>query len=114
MLEVRDLTKYYSSIPAVEGVSFVIKPYEVLGYLGPNGSGKTTTVNMLIGLLEPTRGHIFFDGHDIRKNLIEYKRAIGHGPEVPYIYPHLTGREYLHLIARLPSRRPRALHATVT
>ena len=114
MLEVRDLTKYYSSIPAVEGVTFVIKPYEVLGYLGPNGSGKTTTVNMLIGLLEPTRGHIFFDGHDIRKNLIEYKRAIGHVPEVPYIYPHLTGREYLQLIGRLRSLGMRAMDRKIT
>jgi ABC-2 type transport system ATP-binding protein len=103
MLEVKDLTKYYTSIPAVEGVSFMIKPFEVLGYLGPNGSGKTTTVNMLIGLLEPTRGHIYFQGQDIRDNLIDYKRSIGHVPEVPYIYPYLTGREYLQLIGRLRS-----------
>jgi ABC-2 type transport system ATP-binding protein len=103
MLEVRELTKYYTSIPAVEGVSFTIRPREVLGYLGPNGSGKTTTVNMLIGLLEPTRGHIYFNGRDIREDLIEYKRSIGHVPEVPYIYPYLTGREYLQLIGRLRS-----------
>jgi len=109
MLEVKDLTKYYTSVPAVEGVSFVIKPFEVLGYLGPNGSGKTTTVNMLIGLLEPTRGHIYFQGADIRDNLIEYKRSIGHVPEVPYIYPHLTGREYLQLIGRLRSLRPKLM-----
>src|SRR5882762_6680264 len=114
MLEVRDLTKYYTGIPAVEGVSFAIKPYEVLGYLGPNGSGKTTTVNMLIGLLEPTRGHIFFDGRDIRENLIEYKRSIGHVPEVPYIYPHLTGREYLQLIGRLRSLGPRVMDRKIT
>jgi len=114
MLEVRDLTKYYTGIPAVEGVSFAIKPYEVLGYLGPNGSGKTTTVNMLIGLLEPTRGHVFFDGRDIRENLIEYKRSIGHVPEVPYIYPHLTGREYLQLIGRLRSLGPRAMDRKIT
>jgi len=101
MLEARDLTKYYTNIPAVEGVSFVIRPYEILGYLGPNGSGKTTTVNMLTGLLQPTRGHIYFDGRDIRENLIEYKRCIGYVPEVPYMYPHLTGREYLQLIGRL-------------
>ena len=109
MLEVRDLTKYYTSIPAVEGVSFVIRPYEVLGYLGPNGSGKTTTVNMLIGLLEPTRGHIYFQGRDVREDLIAYKRSIGHVPEVPYIYPYLTGREYLQLIGRLRSLHPRVM-----
>src|SRR5450755_2714300 len=101
MLEVRDLTKYYTSIPAVEGVSFAIRPREVLGYLRPNGSGKTTTVNMLIGLLEPTRGHIYFNGCDIRDNLIEYKRAIGHVPEVPYIYPYVTARESLQFIGCL-------------
>ena len=114
MLAVKDLTKYYSSIPAVEGVSFEIRPHEVLGYLGPNGSGKTTTVNMLIGLLEPTRGHIYFDGRDVRENLIEYKRVIGHVPEVPYIYPHLTGREYLQLIGRLRSLGQRAMDRKIT
>src|ERR1700736_2965863 len=114
MLEVRDLTKYYTNIPAVEAVSFAIKPYEVLGYLGPNGSGKTTTVNMLTGLLEPTRGHIYFHGRDIRDNLIEYKRAIGYVPEVPYIYPHLSGREYLQLIGRLRSLPQRATEKKIT
>ena len=103
MLEVRNLTKYYTSIPAVDDVSFVIRPYEVLGYLGPNGSGKTTTVNMLTGLLQPTRGHIYFHGIDIRDDLICYKRRLGYVPEIPYLYPYLTGREYLELIGRLRS-----------
>jgi ABC-2 type transport system ATP-binding protein len=101
MLEVRDLTKFYSGTKAVDGVSFAIRPYEVLGYLGPNGSGKTTTVNMLTGLLQPTRGHIYFDGHDINDDPIGYKRRLGYVPEIPYLYPHLTGREYLELIGRL-------------
>ncbi|MBZ5610735.1 MAG: ABC transporter ATP-binding protein [Acidobacteriia bacterium] len=113
-LEVRDLTKYYTSIPAVESVSFAIRPHEVLGYLGPNGSGKTTTVNMLTGLLEPTRGHIYFDGRDVRANLMDYKRAIGYVPEVPYIYPYLTGREYLQLIGRLRSLNQRATEQKIT
>jgi len=60
MLEVKGLTKRYNSIAAVDDVSFRIDPGEVYGYLGPNGSGKTTTVKMLTGLLEPTRGHIFY------------------------------------------------------
>ena len=54
MLEVRGLTKRYSGIPAVQDVSFVIRPGHILGYLGPNGSGKSTTVKMLVGLVEPT------------------------------------------------------------
>ncbi|MBI3472697.1 MAG: ABC transporter ATP-binding protein [Candidatus Solibacter usitatus] len=101
MLEVRGLTKYYTRTPAVEDVSFQVRPYEVLGYLGPNGSGKSTTVNMLTGLLEPTRGHILHNGQDIRDHLIEYKRLLGYVPEEPHMYPYLTGLEYLELIGRL-------------
>jgi ABC-type multidrug transport system ATPase subunit len=56
MLEARGLVKRFGSLGAVNDVSFVVQPSEVLGYLGPNGSGKTTTVNMLVGLLQPTRG----------------------------------------------------------
>ena len=103
MLEVRELTKRYSSIPVVNGVSFVAKPFEVTGYLGPNGSGKTTTVKILTGLLQPTQGQIFFDGQDIRDHLIEYKRRLGYVPEEPDLYSYLTGQEYLQLIGRLRS-----------
>lgn len=103
MLEIKGLTKRYSSIPVVNGVSFVLRPNEVSGYLGPNGSGKTTTVKLLTGLLQPTKGHIFFDGLDIKKNLIEYKRRLGYVPEEPDLYPYLTGWEYLQLIGRLRS-----------
>lgn len=103
MLDVRDISKRYRKIPAVDGISFSLRPYEVLGYLGPNGSGKTTTVHMLTGLLEPTAGHIYFDGRDIAVHPLEYKRRLGYVPEIPYLYPHLTGREYLQLMGRLRS-----------
>ena len=103
MLEARGLTKCYSAIPAVDEVSFTIRPGEVLGYLGPNGSGKTTTVSMLTGLLQPTRGHIFFDGRNIKDHLIEYKKRLGYVPEEPHVYPYLSGREYLELVGRLRS-----------
>ncbi|MGH9721961.1 MAG: ABC transporter ATP-binding protein, partial [Bryobacteraceae bacterium] len=103
MLEVRDLTKVYTRTPAVRNISFTVHPYQVLGYLGPNGSGKTTTVNMLTGLIEPTTGDILFDGRRIKDNLIDYKRRIGYVPEIPHLYPFLTGREYLQLIGRLRS-----------
>ena len=64
MLELRDVSKAYRSIPAVENVSFTLRQGEVLGYLGPNGSGKSTTVKMVIGLIEPTKGKIFFEGRE--------------------------------------------------
>jgi ABC-2 type transport system ATP-binding protein len=101
MLEVRQLTKLYTGIPAVDHVSFCIKPGEILGYLGPNGAGKSTTVKMLIGLLEPTSGHIEFNGQDVRRDLKSYQRRIGYVPEEPHLYPHLSGREYLQLVGRL-------------
>jgi ABC-2 type transport system ATP-binding protein len=76
MLEVKGLTKRYNSIAAVDDVSFRIDPGEVYGYLGPNASGKTTTVKMLTGLLEPTRGHIFYQGRDIREDLVAYRKHL--------------------------------------
>jgi ABC-2 type transport system ATP-binding protein len=101
MLEVRHLIKRYSGIPAVDDVSFVIRPGEILGYLGPNGAGKSTTVKMLTGLLEPTSGHIEFHGRDVREDLKTFQRHIGYVPEEPHLYPHLSGREYLQLVGRL-------------
>src|ERR1019366_3545819 len=101
MLEVRNLTKLYIRRPAVDDVSFTIRPGEILGYLGPNGSGKSTTVKMLTGLLEPSRGLILYQGRNIRQDLIGYKKSLGYVPEEPNLYPYLTGREYLHLVGRL-------------
>jgi ABC-2 type transport system ATP-binding protein len=109
MLQVTGLTKKYNSIAAVHDVSFLIEPGEVFGYLGPNGSGKTTTVKMLTGLLEPTAGSIFFRGRDIRADLIGYRRRLGYVPEEPHLYPYLSGKEYLELLGRLRSIPERLL-----
>ncbi len=101
MLEAQGLTKFYASIPALEDVSFVAEPGHVLGYLGHNGSGKSTTVNILTGLLEPSRGRVLFEGRPIQDQLIDYKRRLGYVPEEPYVYPYLSGYEYLELVGRL-------------
>ena len=101
MLEVRDLVKRYNRIPAVDGVSFTLRPGEILGYLGPNGAGKSTTVKVLTGLIEPTAGQILFQGRDVREDWIGFQRSMGYVPEEPHLYPHLTGREYLQLVGRL-------------
>jgi ABC-2 type transport system ATP-binding protein len=101
MLEVRDLTKRYSGIAVVDHVSFTVTPGEVLGYLGPNGAGKSTTVKMITGLIEPSAGHIYFHGRDIRDDLKSFQRQLGYVPEEPHLYPHLSGREYLQLVGRL-------------
>ena len=109
MLAVVDLTKRYSSIPAVSKVSFTVEPGKVLGYLGPNGSGKSTTVKMLTGLLLPSQGHIQYRGRDIQQQLIEYKSTLGYVPEDAQLYNYLTGREYLQLVGRLRGLPPKTL-----
>ena len=101
MLETRGLVKRFGGVCAVDDVSFTVRPSEVLGYLGPNGSGKTTTVNMLVGLIQPTRGDVRFDGQNIWDGIVEYRRRVGYVPEEPNLYPYLTGREYLELVGRL-------------
>jgi len=101
MLDVRSVSKCYSSLPALENVSFTIEPGQVLGYIGPNGSGKSTTVKIVTGLLEPTSGHVYFNGVDIRDDLTAHKRRLGYVPEEANLYPFLSGLEYLELTARL-------------
>lgn len=101
MLEAVRLTKSYSSLPAVQDLSFTLRPGQVLGCLGPNGSGKSTTVKMLTGLLEPTRGIVQFDGHNIRDDLASYRARLGYVPEEAHLYPYLTGWEYLEMIGTL-------------
>ena len=101
MLEARELTKSYASVPAVTDVAFSLSPGQVLGCLGPNGSGKSTTVKMLTGLLEPTRGKVLFNGEDIQKDLVGFRKCLGYVPEEPNLYPYLSGREYLELVGTL-------------
>src|SRR5271170_6815947 len=101
MLELQRVSKIYAGIPAVREVSFSARPGEVTGYLGPNGSGKSTTMKMITGLLEITAGRILFDGRPIQEDLTAYKRRMGYVPEEPYLYNHLSGVEYLTMVAQL-------------
>ena len=101
MLELRNVSKHFCRIPAVDDVSFTARPGEVTGYLGPNGSGKSTTLKMITGLIEMTSGRILFDGKSIHDDLIAYKRRMGYVPEEPYLYNHLSGVEYLVMVSQL-------------
>jgi ABC-2 type transport system ATP-binding protein len=100
-LELRNVTKRFSGIPAVDDVSFEARAGEITGYLGPNGSGKSTTMKMITGLLETTSGEIFFDGRPIRDDLLGFKRRLGYVPEEPYLYSHLSGLEFLTMVGQL-------------
>jgi ABC-2 type transport system ATP-binding protein len=101
MLELRRVSKHFSGIAAVDDVTFSARPGEVTGYLGPNGSGKSTTMKMITGLIERTHGEILFQGKPIQNDLIAYKRRMGYVPEEPYLYTHLSGSEYLTMVAQL-------------
>ena len=97
----RQLSKRYSGLHVVRNVNLTVRPGEVVGYLGPNGSGKTTTARMLAGLLDPSGGVVEYDGKDIRNDLLSFRTRLGYVPEEPFLYPFLSGREYLQLVGRL-------------
>jgi ABC-2 type transport system ATP-binding protein len=101
MLELRNVYKRYSGIPAVQDVSFSARAGEVTGYLGPNGSGKSTTMKMITGLIEMSAGHIYFEGKAVHDDPISYKRRMGYVPEEPYLYTHLSATEYLTMVGQL-------------
>lgn len=88
----------------MDHVSFTIRPGEILGYLGPNGSGKSTTVKMLTGLISPSEGDLFFFDSNLKDDPIGYRGRLSYIPEEPFLYSHLSGREYLQLIGRRGGR----------
>jgi ABC-2 type transport system ATP-binding protein len=100
-LDLRNVSKRYSGIPAVDDVSFSAHAGEVTGYLGANGSGKSTTMKMITGLIEWNAGDILFAGESISNDPIAWKKRVGYVPEEPHLYTHLTGLEYLVMVAQL-------------
>ena len=104
-LEARGLVKSFGSITAVAGIDLAAGPGEVFGLLGPNGAGKTSTLRMLCGLLVPTSGWVRVAGHDVWTDSMQAKARLGYLDEEPIVYPHLTGREFLHLVADLYGSR---------
>lgn len=99
VLSVQNLKKSIKGKPIIKGVSFDVFEGEVFGFLGPNGSGKTTTIRMLVDLIRPTEGTIRIGGKDIRKHHGEALAQIGSIVENPELYPYLTGYENLQHFA---------------
>lgn len=107
MLEVRNVSKRFPGVTAVNDVSFWARPGQITGYLGVNGSGKSTTMKMITGLIKMTSGSIFFDGQPVERDVLAFKQRLGYVPEEPYLYSHLSGLEYIAMVAQLrnlPSR----------
>lgn len=101
MIEVKNLSKFYGKIRAVDDVSFQVEKGEIVGFLGPNGAGKTTTMNILTGYIPATDGIAMVDGYDVSRHPMEVKKRIGFLPEHPPIYLDMTVKEYLSFIAEL-------------
>jgi ABC-type multidrug transport system ATPase subunit len=101
MLELENLSKSYRGIPAISNVNFKVNAGEVVGYLGANGSGKSTTVKIITGLLQPNEGRVLFQGGNIRDDLVSFRAALGYVPEEAHLYNYLSGMEYLQLVGRL-------------
>ena len=100
MLKVENLKKSFGSFEAVKGISFSVAKGEVLGFLGPNGAGKSTTMRMITGFIPPTSGTAVICGHDILKNPIGAKSALGYLPEAAPSYRAMTVEDFLTFIAK--------------
>ncbi len=101
MIRLEGLGKTFGSYAAVSDLSLEVKPGEIFGFLGPNGAGKTTTVKMMTGLLRPSAGAVFINGIDMAVDPVAAKRQMGLVPDEPFVYPKLTGAEYLRFVGEL-------------
>lgn len=100
-IETQNLKKHFNEIHAVDGIDIKIPKGSLYGVLGPNGAGKTTTIRMLSTILHPTSGDAKVLGFDIKKEAHEIRKRIGVCPQELVLYPRLTARENIHLIAQM-------------
>lgn len=101
MIQVEGLTKYYGERAAIRDLSFTIEQGEVIGFLGLNGAGKSTTLKVLGCVLLPTSGRVLIDGFDVTRDPHEIRKRIGFLPDTPPLYDEMTVRDYLAFVAQL-------------
>ena len=99
MLEINKLTGGYVNIPVLKEVSFSVPDGQLIGLIGLNGAGKSTTINEIIGLLHPYAGEVRIDGLSFPEAPTEYRKKIGYIPETPSLYEELTLREHIETVA---------------
>lgn len=109
MIEVSGLTRYYGEFAALNDVSFSVREGEIIGLLGLNGAGKSTTLKVLAGLLAPSAGKVVVDGVDVAENADALKSRIGYLPEDPPLYRDMTVSSFLRYIGRLKGLSPSAV-----
>ena len=99
MLEINKLTGGYVNIPVLKEVSFSVPDGQLIGLIGLNGAGKSTTINEIIGLLHPYAGEVRIDGLSLQEAPTDYRKKIGYIPETPSLYEELTLREHIETVA---------------
>jgi ABC-2 type transport system ATP-binding protein len=109
VLELVQVEKIYKNTRAVDGISFRVNEGEVLGMMGSNGAGKSTTVSMIATLIKPDRGHIYYQGQDIVKNPTCMRKHLGYVPQEIALYPSLTGMDNLEFWGRANHVRGKSL-----
>jgi ABC-type multidrug transport system ATPase subunit len=115
VIHVNNVSKHFGALKAVDGLSFEVQEGQVFGFLGQNGSGKSTTIRMLLSLIHPTSGNIEIFGHSIQDNRNKVLEEIGAIIERPDLYPYLSAKEHLQLFAKLRSKKikPNAIEDTL-
>lgn len=101
MLAIKNLSRSFGNIKAVQDISFTAEKWEIVGFLGPNGAGKTTTLRMMVGYLQPDSGTIELDGENVFENPLAASARIGYLPELNPLYNEMTVNEFLRYIAAL-------------
>jgi ABC-2 type transport system ATP-binding protein len=101
MIEIKNLTKNYGRVKALNNIDFTVEKGEIVGFLGPNGAGKSTTMNIIAGYIPPSEGTVRVAGYDIHEKPIEVKKRIGYLPEQPPLNPNMTVLEYLDFVSEL-------------
>ena len=99
MLEIKNLTGGYVHVPVLKDVSFTVESGQLVGLIGLNGAGKSTTINEIIGLLTPYSGSININGLTMQEDATSYRKQIGYIPETPSLYEELTLREHIETVA---------------
>ena len=105
VIKVQNISKHFGSLKAVDNLSFEVQAGQVFGFLGQNGSGKSTTIRMLLSLIHPTSGHIEIFGKRIEKNREAILEQVGAIIERPDLYPYLSAREHLELFAKVRKQK---------
>ena len=107
MIEVKQVTRYFARVMAVDHVSFQVEKGEILGFLGPNAAGKTTTMRILTTYLPATSGTASVAGFDVHQDSMQVRKRIGYLPENPPLYTEMRVADYLEFVARIKGVDPR-------